>query len=274
MAYLIFNDYKKSIQTDNLSQVNGGDYSLVTATEQRARQEIISYLVQKYDTGKEFTDTIAWAYGFGRKAKARVYLDAALYSATSTYALNSLCLFNSNVYINTNAINTPEVFNITKWQLLGPQYEIFYVTPPVNDWDYYAVYQTGDQVLYENKIYTATTSSQAIRPDLNSSIWGSGTDYIVSGTVLPTDATKYTKGDNRNQQILGAMVDIVLYHLHSRISPNNIPALRYDRYKDVMAWLKNCARGDDYTLDIPKLQPKSGNRNQYGSSRPKSRNDV
>jgi hypothetical protein len=274
MAYLILADYKKQIQTDNLAQIIGDDYKQVTLTEQRASQELISYLVQKYDMLKEFTETTKWSYGVIRKAKERFYLDAPVYSILSTYPLNSLCTLNGNVYICATAITVSEAFNANKWTLLGAQYDLFFAKTPNSDWDYYTNYESGDIVFFKDKIYTALTSSQGKQPDINSPIWGAGVSYTISATVLPTDTSKFEFGDNRNQQIVGAMVDIVLYHLHSRIAPHNVPALRFDRYKDVMAWLKNCAKGDDYTLDVPKLQPHKGMRNQYGSSQTKSNNNV
>lgn len=273
MSYLILADYKKQIQTDNLAQIIGGDYKQVTLTEQRARQELISYLVQKYDMAKELTETSLWAYGVVRKIKDRVYLDAPQYLATSAYSLNSLCLQNGKVYICTVVITTPEAFNATKWTLLGDQYDIFYVKTPHPEWDFYGLYSAGDLVYWNNKVYTAIKYSTSLQPDLNPSAWGAGVTVSVASNVLPTD-TIYEAGDNRNQQIVGALIDIVLYHLHSRISPHNIPALRFDRYKDIMAWLKNCAKGDDYTLDVPRLKPLRGKRNMYGSTQTKSNNNV
>ena len=62
------------------------------------------------------------------------------------------------------------------------------------------------------------------------------------------------------------MVDIVLYHINSRVSPRNIPQIRMDRYDAAISWLKNVAKGDDITADIPVKQPKQGSRNRYGGN--------
>ena len=57
MSYLIRNDYKNLIQSDNLAQIIGSDYNLLTLAESTAKSEIISYLKGKYDTDNEFTNT-------------------------------------------------------------------------------------------------------------------------------------------------------------------------------------------------------------------------
>lgn len=274
MAYLILADYKKIIQNDNLSQVIGNDYTQVTLTEQRAQQELVSYLVQKYDLAKELTNTDKWSYGVVRKAKDRVYLDATAYSSTINYALNSLTLFNGKVYRCSTAIVTPEPFTLAKWTLLGTQFDLFYIKTPQPDWDYYKSYEAGELVFFDDKVYTAYVRNVGRQPDINSPIWGTGVAYSVPSNIYPTDVAYYIAGDNRNQQIVGAIIDICLYHLHSRIAPHNIPALRYDRYKDIKEWLKNCAKGDDYTLDVPRIKPLKGQRNMYGSTQTKSNNNI
>lgn len=49
--------------------------------------------------------------------------------------------------------------------------------------------------------------------------------------------------DTRNPQIVMYLVDMVLYHLHSRQNPRNVPALRQDRYEQVIDWLKTVRKG-------------------------------
>ena len=54
------------------------------------------------------------------------------------------------------------------------------------------------------------------------------------------DAFKTT---DRNALVVMYMCDIVLYHLHSRISPDNIPELRNNRYMGARDWLEKVADG-------------------------------
>ena len=274
MPYLILNDYKKLIQTDNLAQIIGSDYTLVTQIEQAAQTEVASYLVQKYKTANEFTDTTKWSYSSSYKVKNRVYLDASTYSTTSTYVLNSLVLQSGNVYINTTPVTVAEAFNSAKWQLLGVQYTIFYALNPNEDWDYYKEYAVGDIVVYNEKKYTAVKSSVSLQPDTNASTWGAGVAYTVPANTLPTNTTFWTLGDNRNPQMVNCMIDVALYHIHSRIAPHNIPDLRVKRYDDVIKWLKDCAKGDSITADLEAIQPTQGMRLRMGSVLPKQNNSF
>lgn len=50
-------------------------------------------------------------------------------------------------------------------------------------------------------------------------------------------------GTDRNPQIVMYMIDIMLFHLHSRITPRNIPQVRIDRYTVVLEWLDKVNEG-------------------------------
>jgi hypothetical protein len=64
--------------------------------------------------------------------------------------------------------------------------------------------------------------------------------------------------------MVGTMIDIALYHIHSRIAPRNIPDLRVKRYDDAKKWLKMCAHGD-ITPNILLKTPRSGCKIRIGS---------
>jgi hypothetical protein len=274
MGYLIRYDYKSLIQVDNLSSIIGSDFSILSKVEEAAQTEVISYLTQKYDISKEFTNTSVWAYGVVRNAKDRVYLDANEYSSSSLYALNALTLKDGKVYRCTTAITSAEVWTPSHWSNIGNQYTIYYALTPQPEWDYYATYVTGNQVFYKNKTYTALTNNSGITPDSYPEYWGAGTTYSIAANILPSDASKWVQGDNRNSQLVNYMIDIVLYHIHSRIAPHNIPELRVKRYDDAIAWLKNCAKGDWITASLPLIQPKQGMRARWGSRLTKQNNNF
>jgi phage gp36-like protein len=66
-------------------------------------------------------------------------------------------------------------------------------------------------------------------------------------------ANVFNKEDlERNPIVLMYLVDIVLYHLHTNISPRNIPELRGIRYEAAINWLKMVAKGD-LNPDLPTL---------------------
>jgi hypothetical protein len=283
MPYLIFADYKKQIQTDNLNQVIGNDLTVLHTAELQAVEEAFGYLAQKYDTSQEFTETLPWSAGTSYKASDRVYLDATAYSATATYNVGALALYSGKVYRCITQITVAEAWNPAKWSALGDQYDLFFVSYPKPVFDYLAMYKVGDQVFWKNKTYTCQRASidfgnniqyrlienvpyPNIFPDdpVNGvTYWGSGTAYSLPAGTLPTDSTKWTAGDNRTQSVLMTVIDICLYHVHSRISPRNIPDLRRDRYMNAVDMLRAFARGE-MTAKLPLIQPKRGARIRYG----------
>ena len=64
-------------------------------------------------------------------------------------------------------------------------------------------------------------------------------------------------GANRNAEIIMYYIDMVLYHLHSRINPGQVPELRKERYGDAITWLDKMASGD-YAADLPKVGDTDG----------------
>jgi len=272
------------MQTDNLLQVIGNDLSVLHTAELQAIEEAFGYLAQKYDTSKEFTNTQPYSRSVTYYAGDRIYLDAAAYNPASTYAINDQCLNNGLIYICQTAINTPEPFNPGKWIKLGNQYDIFFAQYPNPVFDYQATYMKGDQVFWENKVYTCQRSSFTWGDDIQFRVyeniplpnifpndpvngkayWGTGTPYSVANT-LPTVTTAWTAGDNRTQSVLMVVIDITLFHVHSRISPRNIPDLRKDRYANAIQMLQAFARGE-MTAKLPLIQPKRGARIRYGGA--------
>ncbi|MGJ1366036.1 phage protein Gp36 family protein [Sphingobacterium spiritivorum] len=65
------------------------------------------------------------------------------------------------------------------------------------------------------------------------------------------------EGDQRNSLILMYLIDITLYHLHSNISPRNVPELRAIRYEAAIDWLNRVAAGK-LNPDLPELPDQGG----------------
>jgi len=55
------------------------------------------------------------------------------------------------------------------------------------------------------------------------------------------DASKWTAGDTRDPLILRFLIDVILYEIHCRINPRNIPQHRINRRDDAIDWLKKVA---------------------------------
>jgi phage gp36-like protein len=58
------------------------------------------------------------------------------------------------------------------------------------------------------------------------------------------DAVLAAIDPDRNAMVLNCAVDITLYHLHSRVTPNQVPGVRKDRYDAAIDWLKGVASGE------------------------------
>jgi phage gp36-like protein len=242
-SFLISADYQKQIQDLNLQQVIGGSQAVLNAAQLAAQAEAKSYLVQKYDTATAFLPTV-------------------LSDITKTYKAGATVYDSSNNFYNA-------VF-------------------PQPQFDYQSIYNIGDQVFWKDKTYTCLIATGFLShadaleigqitdsPILNifpddiingPANWGPGTSYSVPANTALTNTTYWTPGDNRDQMFVMILIDLTLYHVHSRIAPRNIPDLRVKRYDEAIKWLKECARGKDITPDLPLLQPKSGSRIRFGGN--------
>ena len=285
MAYLRYQDYIKTIQDVNMQQIISGDDTQRTLCEAAAQQTAIEHLTAKYDTTKEFTDTNPYSFTTVYQAGQRAELNFSTYNTATAYVVNTLVINTGLAYICTGATTGP--FDITNWTLLGKQYDIFYITQPYPTFNYALFYNINDKVFYKNNVYTAKYATQSIDqqsalqfgsldnipppnifpddPALGATYWGIGVPYSVAAGSLPTDTTKWTKGDNRNASLVRRLVQICLYYLHDRIAPRGIPEQRTTGYTEAIAWL-DMAKEGEITVGLPLIQPKIDGRIRYGGS--------
>jgi hypothetical protein len=286
LSYLIANDYIRSITDVTLQQVIAGNAYLQTWAELTAIKQVSNYLRQKYDVDAEFSNTLLYNPNTVYKAINRVYLNASSYSSSSLYSLKDLVLQGGKIYQCKTAITIAEQFNVTKWDLLGDQYDIFYASYPQPLFYLTANYNVEDKTFWKDKIYTAIAASldlthgEALQyvdyanipyknyfPDdatNGASQWTVDSTYTVAaGSLLDTD--KWTKGDNRHPQLLMFLIDIAIYHLYCRTAPKSIPETRTDRYNAAIAELRMIAKGE-ISSDIQKIQPNAGARIRWGSN--------
>jgi len=90
-----------------------------------------------------------------------------------------------------------------------------------------------------------------------------------------TNTTYFTEGDNRNPKIVDTVITSLLYHMHARISPRNIPDLRrllYDgddpqQRGGAIGYLKQVQKGI-ITPDLPIIDnsDQASHRIAYGKS--------
>ncbi len=263
MARLLRNlDYDRLIQSTDLTQIIQSNEQIKLDVEQSAQAEMIGYLAQRYDVRYVFANTSVFDITAVYKAKNLVEYTADAFVQATTYNSGDLVVYQSKIYeCNTNG--TTGAWDASKWDYVCDDKALFYVTLPEEEYNPKTTYAVGDAVWYEDKVYTNAIACTNVLPT-ESAYWGTGVSYSVTGE-LPTNTDYWTAGDNRNQQIVLFLMDIVLYHLHARINPRNIPDLRKERYngndpKDdggAIGWLKRVAKGN-VQADMPEKIPVQG----------------
>lgn len=284
MSYLIFSDFKRLIQTENLNQLISSDSSVLDSAILAAQSEVVSYLRQKYDVLTEFKSFSVWSKSVTYKSGDRVYLDAPAYISTINYTIGTLCIMSGLVYVCNAA--TTGAFDSNKWNLLGAQYDMFFLKYPQPLFTFEGDYRVSDSVFWKDKVYISkqNTSTYSHAAQLNFglqqniplgntapddrdnglSYWGPGIAYSI--TNLDITNIVWTAGDNRNPQLVNYCIDVAAYTVHARIAPRNVPDFRVKRYDDVISWLKNIAKGEDITADIARKEPRQGSRIRYGGN--------
>ena len=285
--YLITPDYLAGkIQQTELNAITQGVIQNRYTCEGRAQAEILSKLSQRYDFSKEFTSTDAWSPSIAYKAGQRFYLTAAAYINPGVYVLNSLTLFtDGNVYINTTPITVGEAWNPAHWTLLGALNSIYSVNYPNPVFDSRTYYNIGVAVWWRDNNYTSLIRSftedqegilQAgqyrnvflgtVLPDdpINGAkMWGAGTAYATPAGTLPSNATYYTLGDNRDQVILKHYLDIAIYEMCGGVASQNIPELRKNNWLYAIKCLSAIAKGDE-NITLPFIMPIQGGTSRSG----------
>jgi phage gp36-like protein len=101
--------------------------------------------------------------------------------------------------------------------------------------------------------------------------------YDVEAIFTASQAVP-AKPDQRNRQVVMYLVDMALYHLHSRQNPRNVPQIRQDRYDHAISWLKMARKGE-LSVGLPELpdtnadgSPNTDTILPRGGSLPKQRN--
>lgn len=101
---------------------------------------------------------------------------------------------------------------------------------------------------------------------------------VVGVPATGTTAAVAAKPDQRNRQVVMYLVDMALYHLHSRQNPRNVPQIRQDRYDHAISWLRMARKGE-LSVGLPELpdtnadgSPNTDTILPRGSSLPKQRN--
>jgi hypothetical protein len=72
-------------------------------------------------------------------------------------------------------------------------------------------------------------------------------------------------GDDRSIIVIMYMIDITLYHLHSKTALRAMPKVREERFTAAKEWLKLVRKGE-INPDLPELADPDENENYLGSA--------
>ena len=126
-----------------------------------------------------------------------------------------------------------------------------------------------DLLIQDANLQQIINQNEGIRQQAELVAIGEARSYLIQKYLFDEELAK--TGADRDSQLLAYIIDLTLYHLHSRIAPRNIPQLRQTRYENALAWLKMCAMGDI----TPKLEERTteGKIIRWGSV-PKNQNNY
>ena len=313
-SFIYLGDYDSQIQSLSFNEITGGKQNVIDDVQRRAVAEAVSYLNTKYDTSKAFQPITRHDSTLTYKAGQTVYYTAPTYSAITRYRIGDIVTFNGAVYTCSTAITVAEPFTIAHWTLnTTTTSTLYYAINPAPIFDCNTVYFVGDVVFWNNKTYTCQIQSSIldhqsilqiqesnVNPTINIfpddakkgvQYWGVGTSYLVPANTALTNTTYWAQGDNRDAKLVEVCVNIALYKLQWRISPQNIPALREKMYMgepqdretrgqrvlyptySALGWLQACVIGNDVTPSLPLIQPNQGQRINFGG-RPRNVNSY
>lgn len=263
-------DYQRAIQDSDLLQIIESNDQIKLDVEQSAQAEIKSYLAQRYQTDRVLSGTTVFDETVLYYGNDLVEYTADAFSASSDYNRNDVVLHSGSIY-KALATVTAGAWDANEWELICTDKTLFYVTLPYSEYDPATTYAVGDKVWFRDKIYTNSVACTNILPT-ESGYWGTGVEYSFSG-ILPYESDYWTQGDNRNQLIVMYLLDMVIFHMLTRIQPRNIPKYREERYIGretgdtacAIGWLRAVAKGA-INADLPVILPEQGLSMRYGNA--------
>lgn len=267
MGLLRYKDYEQLIQNEDLEQIIQNDKLILNGPEQASESEVKGYLAQRYRVDKIFSPTTEFSISKIYKGNQLVEYTAPTFNSTATYQPNDRIVFSGSIYsaiTTSTAIQPGSTGDTGVWNYIASDKDLFYVKLPYPEFDYKTSYLAGDVVWFDDVVYTALVNTKSIVPGTNISVWSPGQIFTITGHY-PEDTNYWTKGDNRNAQLVQILIDVTLYHLFSRLNPRLITQLRMTRYNGdsssessgAKGWLKDVARGK-VIADLPEILPTTG----------------
>lgn len=115
----------------------------------------------------------------------------------------------------------------------------------------------------DNVLTAIIENDSAVRDTAETAAQAEMTGYLAAryDTVAIFAAT----GIDRDAAVVRFLVDMTLYNLYSRISPDQVPALRKERYDAAINWLKMVAK-QQINPDLPAPEDLTKEEVRYGSN--------
>ncbi len=210
----------------------------------------------------------AYTYNFITNNKTLYYANLPIpeWDNNINYKQNDLVWYKDEIYIaiqNVRGINPHQSQNL----------ELRYGTPSVLSYNSLGTFDNNTYPTVINPVPSKNIGHWALYDTLTTNCYtATSSTYSFSGKT-PDNTCYWTKGDNRNSVIKMYLIDILLYHLHARINPRNIPELRNIRYNGgnndfqgggAIGWLKNIEKGK-ISLNAPEKTPQVGLAVRWGS---------
>jgi hypothetical protein len=140
-----------------------------------------------------------------------------------------------------------------------------------------ATYSQNAYVSYESDVYKCLANGTVGELPTDTTFWTKvGKDRglyicIQISTAIDVSNREYWTEAEDTQLLRMYVIDLTLYHAHSRIQPRNIPEWRIQRRDDAIAFLNQIKKGD-ITMALPIYPNKDiGQRISYGGN-PKQEN--
>lgn len=277
MRYIRDVDYLLKATSRNFQQFISDNPLIKNQAELLAIDMVRSKLIQRWDCDAEFKPTYVWSILATYAADDVVYLDGDDWTDEDPYPVNTVILFGGNIYLkNSNIVDyvDQEPEDTAYWILLGKQYDMFNVIIKEEWFDSTTTYLYGEKVYFKGSYYTAKSSVKGITPDNKSfgaNYWGTKTAATIPTGTLPTNTTYFLVGDNRSSIIFNMVIDIAIYKIELRLSPQVAQKHREKSYDEALDQLSDFMHGNAVLENFPVKQEIQGLRTMMVSN-PKNPN--
>lgn len=190
------------IRNDFFTSIEDSDLDIFTDTDDNVLNDAI-----------ETSTIMLKSYISDRYDVSIMFPDVLLYDLVNTFQIgNNVVLLASDfvsghAYVVGDLVKDPATQNVYRSILNG-------TSQPLSNATYWTLYGVNKQ------IYTCTAIATGQRPN---------------------NASYFSEGDARNPLLIRLLVDLVLYDIHSILSPRNIPEHRIQRRDDAVKYLKDVA---------------------------------